>query len=374
MDNRTIGLLHPGEMGAAVGQCLAGRGHQVLWIPEGRSPATGARAASAGLTAAGLAELIERSDIIMSVCPPHAALDVARQVAGAGFMGVYMDANAISPVTAREVAGIVETAGASYVDGGIIGTPPVAPGFIRLYLSGPRAGEMRTMFDGSPVDARMVDHEPGSGAGSIGTGSGAGSIGTGSGAGSIGTGSGAGSIGRAGGGAGGVRRGEHRHGVRRGEHRHGVRRGEHRHGVRRGEHRRGEHHRGVRRGERRRRWVGVGGEDGVRVLDQGHRGHDGRDGDTLAQVHVVFGVPLGSVHVDRVTAVLAEQVALGKRRALVRALRLGPQQDDLAVEFLVPQGFGGLGPGQAGAGDHKGRYAPRLRRAGRAEAVMPGDG
>jgi len=189
MDNRTIGLLHPGEMGAAVGQCLAGRGHQVLWIPEGRSPATGARAASAGLTAAGLAELIERSDIIMSVCPPHAALDVARQVAGAGFMGVYMDANAISPVTAREVAGIVETAGASYVDGGIIGTPPVAPGFIRLYLSGPRAGEMRTMFDGSPVDARMVDHEPGSGAGSIGTGSGAGSIGTGSGAGSIGTGS-----------------------------------------------------------------------------------------------------------------------------------------------------------------------------------------
>ncbi len=195
MDNRTIGLLHPGEMGAAVGQCLAGRGHQVLWVPEGRSPATGARAASAGLTAAGLAELIERSDIIMSVCPPHAALDVARQVAGAGFMGVYMDANAISPVTAREVAGIVETAGASYVDGGIIGTPPVAPGFIRLYLSGPRAGEMRTMFDGSPVDARMVDHEPGSGAGSIGTGSGAGSIGTGSGAGSIGTGSGAGSIG-----------------------------------------------------------------------------------------------------------------------------------------------------------------------------------
>ncbi len=56
----------------------------------------------------------------------------------------------------------------------------------------------------------------------------------------------------------------------------------------------------------------------------GHGGRaavDGRDGDTLAQVHVVFGVPLGSVHVDRVTAVLAEQVALGQRRALVRALR-----------------------------------------------------
>ena len=48
MSDLTIGLLHPGEMGAAVGQCLAGTGHQVLWVPEGRSAATGARAAAAG--------------------------------------------------------------------------------------------------------------------------------------------------------------------------------------------------------------------------------------------------------------------------------------------------------------------------------------
>ena len=90
----------------------------------------------------------------------------------AGFGGVYLDANAISPATAREVAGIVEGGGASYVDGGIIGTPPVAPGFIRLYLSGPRAGEVRALFDGSPVDARLVDHGAGSavGASSVGGG------------------------------------------------------------------------------------------------------------------------------------------------------------------------------------------------------------
>jgi len=156
MGDMTVGLLHPGEMGAAVGQCLAGAGHRVLWVPEGRSAATGARAAAAGLTAAGLGGLIERSDIIVSVCPPHAALDTARLVAGFG--GVYVDANAISPATAREVAVLVEAGGAGYVDGGIIGTPPVAPGFIRLYLSGPRAGEVRDLFDGSPVDARVVDY------------------------------------------------------------------------------------------------------------------------------------------------------------------------------------------------------------------------
>lgn len=166
MGETTIGLLHPGEMGAAVGHCLVGAGHQVLWAPEGRSAATSARAAAAGLIAGDLAEIIRRADLIMSVCPPHAALDIARQVTGFG--GVYVDANAISPATACEVAGLVEAGGATYVDGGIIGTPPVTPGFIRLYLSGPRAGEVCDLFDGSPVDARVVDHDTGTGAGATG--------------------------------------------------------------------------------------------------------------------------------------------------------------------------------------------------------------
>jgi 3-hydroxyisobutyrate dehydrogenase-like beta-hydroxyacid dehydrogenase len=156
MREATVGLLHPGEMGAAVGQCLAAAGHRVLWVPEGRSPASAARAAAAGLTAAsgGLSELVRAADVIVSVCPPHAALDVARAVAG--FDGVYVDANAISPTTAGEIAQIVEAGGASYVDGGIIGTPPVAPGFIRLYLSGARAGDVRRLFAGSEVDARVI--------------------------------------------------------------------------------------------------------------------------------------------------------------------------------------------------------------------------
>jgi len=157
MGEVTIGLLHPGEMGAAVGQCLAGAGHRVLWVPQGRGPASTARAAAAGMDGVDLAGLVRSAEVIMSVCPPSAALAVAREVAGAGFGGLYVDANAVSPATAREVAGIVAASGAGYVDGGIIGTPPVAPGFIRLYLSGPRAGEVRELFEDSPVDARVVD-------------------------------------------------------------------------------------------------------------------------------------------------------------------------------------------------------------------------
>jgi 3-hydroxyisobutyrate dehydrogenase-like beta-hydroxyacid dehydrogenase len=154
MDNVTIGLLHPGEMGAAVGKCLAGAGHRVLWVPEGRGAATRERAEAAGLTGVTMAEIVTRSAVILSVCPPHAALDVARAVAGFG--GLYLDANAISPATAGEVAAIVAAGGAGYVDGGIVGPPPLAPGHTRLYLSGPRAAEVQALFGGTDVDARVV--------------------------------------------------------------------------------------------------------------------------------------------------------------------------------------------------------------------------
>ena len=168
MSDATVGLLHPGEMGAAVGRCLTGGGHQVLWTPEGRSAATAGRAEAAGLTGAdgGLAELVRRADIVVSICPPHAALDVARQVTGAGFGGIFVDANAISPGTAGEVAAVVEADGAVYVDGGIIGPPPTAPGRTRLYLSGAQAGEVRRLFEGTAVDARVINPGTSTGAAS----------------------------------------------------------------------------------------------------------------------------------------------------------------------------------------------------------------
>jgi hypothetical protein len=69
---------------------------------------------------------------------------------------VYVDANAISPATARTVAGIIDAGGASYVDGGIIGPPP-SEGGTRLYLSGGRAAEIVDLFAGTRIDARIVD-------------------------------------------------------------------------------------------------------------------------------------------------------------------------------------------------------------------------
>ena len=152
---RVIGLLHPGEMGSAVGTCLTAAGHRVLWASQGRSSQTAARARLCALTDAGTAtELAGRADIVVSVCPPHAALGVARSAIGFG--GVYLDANAIAPGTAREVAAIVESGGATYVDGAIIGPPPASPGTTRLYLSGPAAVEVRDLFAGTALEARII--------------------------------------------------------------------------------------------------------------------------------------------------------------------------------------------------------------------------
>ena len=155
----SIGLLHPGEMGAGIGAALVRAGHAVSWVSTGRSAPSAGRATEAGLVdVRTIGAMVEGSDLIISICPPHAAVDVAHQVAG--FRGTYLDANAIAPQTAREIAAVVETGGAVYVDGGIIGAPPSPSNATRLYLSGRGAPEVSQVFTGTAVDARVVpgDH------------------------------------------------------------------------------------------------------------------------------------------------------------------------------------------------------------------------
>jgi 3-hydroxyisobutyrate dehydrogenase-like beta-hydroxyacid dehydrogenase len=158
--NRTvIAVLHPGDMGAIAGRCLVDAGYRVLWASQGRGEETRARAKAAGLEDAGtVADAARQADVVVSICPPHAALDVARSVRG--FTGLYVDANAISPRTAAEVAAIVTSAGATYADGGIIGPPPAKPGTTRLYLSGAGAGAVAELFARTPLDARVVAAGP----------------------------------------------------------------------------------------------------------------------------------------------------------------------------------------------------------------------
>jgi 3-hydroxyisobutyrate dehydrogenase-like beta-hydroxyacid dehydrogenase len=166
MARATIGMLHPGSMGAGIGGVLHGLGHEVLWVPAGRSSESAARAEGAGLTSApDLGDLVERSSVIFSVCPPNAALNLAALVSKTGSLNgrTFVDANAVSPATARRLAAIVEAADGEYVDGGVVGNPPGTDGDTRLYLSGPKSAAVVDLFES--VDTRglkaiALGHEP----------------------------------------------------------------------------------------------------------------------------------------------------------------------------------------------------------------------
>ncbi|MEZ5659730.1 MAG: DUF1932 domain-containing protein [Burkholderiaceae bacterium] len=153
-------LLHPGDMGSALGTIWRAAGLRVHWLPEGRSAACHRRAEAAGLIPSTLAQARERCDLIVSVCPPHAARAVAGQVLAGGFGGLYLDANAISPAASAEVGEIAGRAGAGYVDGGIIGPPPRGPNSARLYLSGAHARPLAAHLGGGGLSVRALDGPP----------------------------------------------------------------------------------------------------------------------------------------------------------------------------------------------------------------------
>ncbi len=158
----TLGLLHPGEMGSSVGAAARTAGARVLWASAGRSELTRKRATEGGLEdVSDLAALAGESEIVLSICPPHAACELAMAVVRTGFRGLYVDANAISPARAREIEQTIQAAGGSFVDGGIIGPPARRAGTTRLYLSGSEAERVAQIFDESALSAIALDAPPG---------------------------------------------------------------------------------------------------------------------------------------------------------------------------------------------------------------------
>jgi 3-hydroxyisobutyrate dehydrogenase-like beta-hydroxyacid dehydrogenase len=146
----TVGIVSSGAMGSAVGGALLRGGARVVATLDGRSARTAGLAREAGLELMpGLADVVAAADIVLSIVPPAEAPVVAAAVRGTALVA---DLNAVSPETARGL-GID-------VDGSISGPPPVAAGTTRIYLSGPRAGEVAALpFDG--VEVVVVGDEVG---------------------------------------------------------------------------------------------------------------------------------------------------------------------------------------------------------------------
>ncbi|MDQ0750183.1 3-hydroxyisobutyrate dehydrogenase-like beta-hydroxyacid dehydrogenase [Streptomyces africanus] len=155
----TVGLLHPGSMGSAFGAQLRARGHNVLWCPDGRSDATRRRAARAGLEPAALPELVSRSDVLLSLCPPAAAEEIAAQAAELGVVGtgtIYVEANAVAPPRVQCVTD--RLAPMPVIDAAVVGSPPVGGKTPTLYLSGPskQADRIVELFAGTDVRTHVL--------------------------------------------------------------------------------------------------------------------------------------------------------------------------------------------------------------------------
>ena len=154
----SILLLHPGEMGSSIGAALRASEHTVYWVEENRSNETKSRAYADSLSPmCSLEEGLGVVDMVFSICPPEAALDLALQVHDLDYGGLFIDANAIAPSTAQKISALFEE---RYVDGGIIGPPARRVGNTRMYLSGVHGQEVVRLFEGTLVNALYVDNSP----------------------------------------------------------------------------------------------------------------------------------------------------------------------------------------------------------------------
>ncbi|MCY4464742.1 MAG: DUF1932 domain-containing protein [Chloroflexi bacterium] len=157
-----VGIINPGAMGISIAASAQAAGHAVYWASAGRSAASRQRANEHNLLDIDtLARLCESCDVLICVCPPHAAESVAESVLQAGYRGLYCDGNAIAPQKARRIGQRMIAAGIDFVDGSIIGPPAWEKGSTRLYLSGDSAAQIANLFEDSLTEAIVIGDEVG---------------------------------------------------------------------------------------------------------------------------------------------------------------------------------------------------------------------
>ena len=162
----SLGILHPGDMGISVAATARNSGCSVYWCSQGRSQQTRKRAENFGLQdIPTLKALCSTCEVLISVCPPHAAIKQGKAVITAGFKGLYADINAIAPTTANELNKSMTSAGINFVDGGVIGLPATVPGTTWLYLSGQKADQVAEYFSKGPMEAEVLGTEIGQASG-----------------------------------------------------------------------------------------------------------------------------------------------------------------------------------------------------------------
>jgi 3-hydroxyisobutyrate dehydrogenase-like beta-hydroxyacid dehydrogenase len=144
-----VGLIAPGDMGAALGKVLTGNGVKVVTLLDGRSAETQARAKDAGMVGVD-EETLVGSDFVLSVLPSSEALPLANRLrpalAAAKRKPVFVECNPLTPATLKEIEEIIASTNSPFVDGSIIGFKPRSdyPG-PKIFVSGPEAHRVEVL-------------------------------------------------------------------------------------------------------------------------------------------------------------------------------------------------------------------------------------
>ncbi|MGH7823946.1 MAG: DUF1932 domain-containing protein [Candidatus Binatia bacterium] len=146
-----IAILSIGEMGYHWARILTSRGVEVLTYVNDRGEVTRKRAENSGATASpSMARLVRDADLLVSIVVPSAATRVASKVAKAVSQAgrkdlLFLDANAISPMTAVKIGGILAPSGVNFIDGCIIGSAVKMDKGAVVYVSGPQASRLQQL-------------------------------------------------------------------------------------------------------------------------------------------------------------------------------------------------------------------------------------
>jgi 3-hydroxyisobutyrate dehydrogenase-like beta-hydroxyacid dehydrogenase len=165
VSSATVGLLYPGEMGAAVARVLRGNGVAVVTTLRDRGGRTAERCAESGITVLdSLAILARQANIVMSLVPPSAAADVARSYANVMHLAhagtIYVDANSVSPESAAAISETITRKGGRFIDASINGLAKNLTTSGTLFLSGNGAEDVAQLF-GDAIRVRVLGGEIG---------------------------------------------------------------------------------------------------------------------------------------------------------------------------------------------------------------------
>jgi len=151
MTFQKIGILSIGEMGFHWAKLLKSHGVEVLTYDRDRGEVSRQRGENAGVKSLpSLSRLVKEADLIVSIVVPSAAKRVAAKVAKAAAKSgrrdlLFLDANAISPMTAAGIAGVLQPCGVEFVDGCIIGSAAKMGKGTIVYVSGPQAQRLQAL-------------------------------------------------------------------------------------------------------------------------------------------------------------------------------------------------------------------------------------